>query len=115
MHECDIINRIQQLCKVRNWTLYRLAKESEITYSTLCTMLRKGNTPSIPTLIKLCSGFGISLGEFFDYKNDTITLTRSQKTLLQQWDQLSKTDRQTAEQFIAFLLSSEKYQKSDAE
>lgn len=111
MQECDILNRIQFLCRARNWTLYRLAKESDITYSTLCTMLRKGNTPSIPTLIKLCNGFDISLGEFFDYKNDSAALTHSQKTLLEQWDRLSKADRQTAERFITFLLSADKYQE----
>ena len=105
MQENDILERIQALCKARHWTLYRLAKESDITYSTLCTMLRKGNTPSLPTLIKICNGLGISLGAFFEYNGDTIVLTRSQKALLQQWDRLSKQDRLAAEQFIAFLLS----------
>ena len=73
-------------------------------------MLRKGNTPSLSTLIKICNGFGISLSEFFETDNESTMLTRSQKDLLQQWDRLSKADRQTAERFLNFLLSAERYQ-----
>ena len=64
MCEQEIINRIRELCDARGWTIYRLAKSCDITYSTLCTMLHKGTAPSIPTLVKLCQGFGITLSDF---------------------------------------------------
>lgn len=64
MQEQEIISRIIALCSARGWTFYRLAKQSGITYSTLCTMLHKATAPSVPTLIKICRGFDISLSEF---------------------------------------------------
>ena len=104
MQEQDILKRIQQLCTVRNWTLYRLAKESGITYSTLCTMLHKETAPSIPTLIKLCQGFGISLSEFFDTTNDWAVLSPEQKAHLQLWDQLNADNQNAVLKYMRFLI-----------
>lgn len=35
MRDKDVIQHIQDLCKERSWTYYRLAKEADIPYSTL--------------------------------------------------------------------------------
>ena len=111
MQELEIIQRIQQLCAARNWTLYRLAKESGITYSTLCTMLHKETTPSIPTLTKLCQGFGISLSEFFDTTNDWAMLTPGQKMHLSFWNSLNSQNQDAVNKYMTFLLQA---QGSDA-
>ena len=105
MQENEIIERIVSLCESRSWSLYRLAKESGITYSTLCTMIHKSNSPSIPTLIKICNGFGISLTQFFDIENEVAKLSTSQKKHLEQWEQLSENNQKNAEQYILYLLS----------
>lgn len=107
MQENEIIQRIQALCKARSWTFYRLAKESGITYSTLCTMIHKGNCPSIPTLTKICNGFGITLAQFFDQENDSTLLTPEQKAHLAKWCSLNAENRKTAEKYIDYLLSSQ--------
>ena len=65
MQEPDVIGRIKQLCQTRGWSYYRLAKESGITYSTLNTLLRKAYCPAVPTLCRICDGFGITLEQFF--------------------------------------------------
>ena len=108
MDEKDIINRIKELCAIRDWTLYRLAKESGITYSTLCTMLHKSTSPSIPTLIKLCNGFGISLTDFFDTTNKERPLSKSEKDLLEKWQRLTPANQQIAEKYISYLISDQK-------
>lgn len=105
MQESEIIERIQALCSVRGWTIYRLAKQSGITYSTLCTMLHKATAPSLPTLIKLCRGFDISLSEFFDTDNDWATLSSSQKEHLKLWDALDDQNKHAAQAYIQYLLS----------
>ena len=64
MTELNPLDRIQELCDERNWSYYQLAKVSGIAYSTLSTMINKHNMPSLPTLQKLCSGFGISITDF---------------------------------------------------
>ena len=104
MQEYDIIKRIISICKARSWTSYRLAKESGITYSTLCTMLHKANAPSLPTLIKICNGFGITLSEFFNEDDDYAFLTDSQKDHLAQWNSLSTENQVVAGKYIDYLL-----------
>ncbi len=108
MEEMDINKRILALCEDRGWTIYRLAKESGITYSTLFTMLRKGNTPSLPTLFKLCEGFGITLAQFFDPADHRASLTESEKAHLQLWNQLSEENRRTAGQYVQYLLDTQR-------
>lgn len=105
MQESEIIERIKALCQARSWTSYRLAKESGITYSTLCTMLHKVNAPSIPTLIKICDAFGITLAEFFDKDNDVAFLSDAQKDHLDRWNRLTDENKGIAEKYIDFLIS----------
>ena len=57
MRDKDVIQHIQDLCKERSWTYYRLAKEADIPYSTLNNMVNRTNIPTIPTLQKLCDAF----------------------------------------------------------
>lgn len=105
MQENEIIDRIKSLCQARTWTLYRLAKESGITYSTLCTMLHKANAPSIPTLMKICSGLGITMSEFFDEEHDAVMLTEEEKEHLRRWAMLSPENQATARKYMDYLLS----------
>lgn len=104
MQEADIVLRIQELCHARGWSIYRLAKESGITYSTLCTMLHKANYPSISTLLKLCEGFGITLADFFDSGNRAAALSQAQISHLAQWSQLSQENKAAADKYIRYLL-----------
>lgn len=105
MQEQDIIPRIQELCLQRSWTVYRLAKESGIPYSTLCTMLHKANSPSISTLIRICKGFGITLSEFFDTGSEVTYYTPEQKALMDQWALLSRENQSAVQKYIHYLLS----------
>ncbi len=105
MTEQEIILRIKALCEARGWTVYRLSKESGITYSTLCTMLNKESAPSMGTLIKLCGGFGITLKQFFDLGDGFAKLTVEEKRHLDTWRELCPADRKVVEKYICFLLS----------
>lgn len=64
MKEEYVLKKVTQLLQERNWTLYRLAKESEISYSTLSNTFHRNNVPSVSTLMRICDGFGITLSEF---------------------------------------------------
>lgn len=61
----DILKRITSLMNAKNWTLYKLAKESDIPYSSLNSMFQKNNQPTISTLEKVCRAFNITMSEFF--------------------------------------------------
>lgn len=90
MDEFDVMGRIKELCASRSWTYYRLAKEADIPYSSLSTMLHKAYVPSIPSLMKICKGFDITLSQFFSEEDDTAKLTKKQKDCLEHWDQLDE-------------------------
>ena len=101
MYEKDIINRISELCKERNWSYYKLAKESDIAYSTLNTLLNKPNIPTIHTLVKICNGFGITLSQFFN--SPLMDLTVEQKELLKLFNTLDNSDKKLALTYITGL------------
>ena len=67
---------------------------------------KKNMLPSIPSLKKICDGFGITMTQFFssdhgiDYTNN---LSREQIELLEEWNSLSKKHRKDAIYFIKCL------------
>ncbi len=96
MSDFDVVTRINQLCKARAWTYYRLAKESGIPYSTLNTMLHKTYVPTVLSLMKLCNGFGITIAQFFSDQDETALLTKKQKDCLACWDRLDDHSQELA-------------------
>lgn len=94
MEDFDVLARIQELCKLRSWTYYRLAKESDIPYSTLNTMLRKTNAPTVHTLQKICTGFGITLEQFFSVEDKSVAFSQEQCRFLTEWNQLDDIGKQ---------------------
>lgn len=96
----DPLERIQELCGERGWSWYHLSKASGIPYSTLSTMMNKKNMPSLPTLQKLCAGFGISVAEFFDPGRGKGSLTEEQTQCLSLFTSLPPEDRKLA---LAYL------------
>lgn len=60
-----IHNRIDELCKERNWSYYKLAKEAGFQQSTLKPIIKEKNMPSLYTLNKICMACDISLSDFF--------------------------------------------------
>ena len=61
----DVLERLQKLLDARGWSMYRLAKESGLTESTIANIYRRNAIPSIMTLESVCKGFGITLSQFF--------------------------------------------------
>lgn len=98
--DCNVNERIKQLCKERHISYYELAKRSEIPYSTLNTMLLKENQPSLSTLRKLCSGFGITLLQFFNTEDTPVALSGAQKECLALFDVLTPEEQALA---IAYM------------
>ena len=103
MEEFDVLGRIQELCRSRDWTYYRLAKESGIPYSTLSTMLRKTNAPTVHTLQKLCNGFGITLEQFFALDAPAAQLTSEEQSVLTLWNTLDETSQSLAMAYMQGL------------
>ena len=56
---------------LKGWTEYQLAEKSGLTQSTISSWYRKNMIPSIPSLEKICTAFGITLSQFFADESDT--------------------------------------------
>lgn len=87
----DTQKRIRELMAERGWTDYKLAKEANLSHSTVTNMFNRNNAPTLPTLEAVCQAFGITLAQFFASDRET-PLTSEQQTLFAKWSTL--TDRQ---------------------
>ena len=98
----DVKARLQQLMDERGWTIYRVAKEAGIPWSTVRNMFKRNTEPSVQTLEALCKGMGITLPQFFDVDND-MGLSPEQAQLLQQWSRLRENDKRLISELIDSL------------
>lgn len=87
----DTQKRIRELMEERNWTDYRLAKEANLSHSTVTNMFNRNNAPTLPALEAVCRAFGITLAQFFT-EGEEAQLTADQQILFSKWSTL--TDRQ---------------------
>lgn len=91
----DILATITKYREERNWTEYQLAERSGLPQSTISSWYRKNLIPTIPSLEKICNAFGITLSQLFAEEDSAVSLTASQKKLLERWTRLSE-DQQNA-------------------
>lgn len=98
----DVLDRITELRKNKNWTEYQLAEHSGLTQSTISSWYRKKMLPTIPSLLKICDAFDITISQFFydDKKESTVHLTSKQLKLL---EASSKLNSEQYNSLIAFL------------
>lgn len=89
----EIIEKIIALAENRGWSRYALAKNAEMSDSTLKNIWKRKSIPSIPTLEAICDAFGISLSQFFAEDEMCITLTPEQKELLDTWARFTPAQR----------------------
>ena len=89
----DAQRRIKQLMEERSWTDYRLAKESNLSHSTVTNMFNRNNAPTLPTLEAVCKAFGITLAQFFTEGNSP-ELTEEQRILFAKWSTLKDDQKQ---------------------
>ena len=57
----DVKQRLQDLLDERGWSMYRLSKETGLSWSTVRNVLKRGTDPTISTLEICCYALGITL------------------------------------------------------
>lgn len=103
MIEDRVLDRIQQLLVFNQWSLYKLAKVSDLPYSSLSNLINRRTCPTIATLEKICNGFNISLPDFFNFKENPLrneTISEEEQWLLNAYASLSQKDKDL---LIAYL------------
>ncbi len=97
----NILEKITTLREERHWTEYQLAEKSGLTQSTISSWYRKNLLPTIPSLMKICDAFEITLSHFFlEDSNQSVVLSERQLELL---EAASKLDKKQMDSLIHFL------------
>ena len=107
MISLDIKQRLETLMNERGWTIYRVAKEADIPWSTVRNMFKRNTEPSVATLESICKGMGMTLSQFFDVDN-TLGMTQEQRILLENYNALSNDNKRIVSQLIEALAKAEK-------
>lgn len=102
----DTHKRLRQLLNERGWTEYRLSKECGLAEATIANIFRRNTTPSINTLESICSGFGITLSQFFA-EGDMVEMTPEIKELFDSWISLT-VEQKKAVMYIIHTFNSDK-------
>ena len=102
----DVLERITELRKERNWSEYQLAEKSGLTQSTISSWYKKNMLPTLPSLSKLSNAFEISLSQFFMEENESkncVTFTQRQLRLLEYSSKLSNEQFDALNNFLRRL------------
>ena len=86
----DILARIIKLRQARGWSEYQLAVKSALPQSTISSWYRKNMVPTLPSLEKICTAFGVTLSQLFAEEEEPVSLTATQKKLLECWAKLNE-------------------------
>ena len=98
----DVNGRIRELLNERNWTEYKLAKESGLSQSTISNIFKRNTVPSISTLELICKGFGISLSQFFSEGN-MVELFEEQRDFFVNWTSLTMREKTIISELVEAL------------
>ena len=85
----NVVDRLNKALKRKEWSVYRLAKESGITESTLYSIFSGKALPTIDTLQIICDHLGLSLAELFANNEDHILYSKEQLRLIELWKTLT--------------------------
>lgn len=104
---CYEISRIQELCDERGWSHYKLAKKMDSQPSNIYNLMRRPSTPSVDTLRRACSAFGITMEQFYHTDQSTCIADPKQVAILKKYLKLTQEKRRMVESFIEGLDSAE--------
>ena len=90
----DILLAITEYRTERGWSEYQLAEKSGLPQSTISSWYRKNLIPTLPSLEKICTAFGITLSQLLAEDDTPVSLTQSQKKLLDRWSKLTEEQQE---------------------
>lgn len=105
----DIGLRILYLCMRRNWSLYRLGRETGIPYSTLRSICYEDVSPQLETVQKISDGFNLSLSALFAEEDGlSAGLSQAQLELLEKSKSFGEQDMKRILAYMDGLLERER-------
>lgn len=99
----DILKTITEYRIERGWTEYHLSERSELPQSTISSWYRKGTVPTLASLEKICTAFGVTLSQILAENGDPVTLTTEQRELLERWTRLTPEQQEVIFQLLDLM------------
>lgn len=97
------LERIEELCRERGWSHYRLALEMDTSPNNIGNLFRRTTVPSIPTIRRICEVMGITMAQFYSTDGEQITLTDRQHRMLDLYNHLDPVNKLRAEAYMEGL------------
>lgn len=99
--------KISDLCKENNISAYKLSQITGISQSVLSGITKNNRMPTLITLERICTAFGITLAQFFAGDNTPMELSAEQKELLSLWAEMNYEEKRCVKAFMKILKSKE--------
>lgn len=99
--------KILDLCRENDISAYRLSQITGISQSVLSNITKNNRMPTLITLEKICSAFGITLAQFFAKDNTLIDLSAEQQELLSLWSDMNYDEKRCVKAFMKSLKPNE--------
>lgn len=112
----DVYKRMKELLDERNWTLYKLASVCNLPHSSLYNLKSRNYLPSLTTLDIICTGFGITICDFFIFSSPVQCdsyLTIEEMHFLEIFRSLPKKHREVLLAYAAGLSACKTSEKTD--
>lgn len=95
MQKNNTLLKLEEYMQQKQWSIYKLAKESDIPYSSLNNLFQRNTEPTLSTLRKICVGLNISMSDFFsdEYAPDITDYTADERHLLALYRSLKSADK----------------------
>lgn len=90
----NVQERLLELMAQRGWSAYKLAKQAELSETTISNLFKRNQAPTLYTLERICDAFGITLSQFFSEDGEAVTLTDEQRKLLSGWAAMSDKNKE---------------------
>ena len=91
--ETYVPTKIAELCAKNGISKYQLSQKTGISQSALSDISKGKNIPTLTTLDKICTAFGITMAQFFSKDSNVLDLSEEQLQLLQTWNELKPEEK----------------------
>ena len=105
MNDNFVLDRIEELCREKGMSHYRLALKSGVHQSSLSTLMNRRSTPNVFTLDRLCKGFDITLAQFFAPEAKRVDLTEAEEYISTMWDNMSETEKKIVTAYMEGMIA----------
>lgn len=101
------MNVIEKLTELRNssgWSDYRIAIEAGLSPSTISNIFTRKTIPRVDTLEAICNAFGITLAQFFQEGEETVSLSKEQAEIFSQWARLPEKKKKAFKYLLDIVI-----------